>query len=123
MLILECFFLMIRRPPRSTLFPYTTLFRSTRNHRKGGSIFLIRCCFPARKSPTVIEALLGDRFQKVAWADFISYLECKPTQNTRQHCRRSSKAELIGGQNLRDFICRTGNLSAINAEGIAGFRD
>src|SRR3712207_8862381 len=25
------FFLMIRRPPRSTLFPYTTLFRSGRN--------------------------------------------------------------------------------------------
>src|ERR1035441_10636932 len=25
---LETFFLMIRRPPRSTLFPYTTLFRS-----------------------------------------------------------------------------------------------
>src|SRR5690242_21615685 len=25
------FFLMIRRPPRSTLFPYTTLFRSHRN--------------------------------------------------------------------------------------------
>src|SRR5688572_32323448 len=24
---------MIRRPPRSTLFPYTTLFRSTRNER------------------------------------------------------------------------------------------
>src|SRR3712207_8976345 len=24
----SCFFLMIRRPPRSTLFPYTTLFRS-----------------------------------------------------------------------------------------------
>src|SRR5256885_10402268 len=40
------FFLMIRRPPRSTLFPYTTLFRSlwplerryggaTREHRTG----------------------------------------------------------------------------------------
>src|SRR5215211_9525911 len=27
-LILLFFFLMIRRPPRSTLFPYTTLFRS-----------------------------------------------------------------------------------------------
>src|SRR5260221_3953527 len=25
---------MIRRPPRSTLFPYTTLFRSMRNHRE-----------------------------------------------------------------------------------------
>src|SRR3712207_8125170 len=27
-MILIFFFLMIRRPPRSTLFPYTTLFRS-----------------------------------------------------------------------------------------------
>src|SRR2546430_12557748 len=26
------FFLMIRRPPRSTLFPYTTLFRSVVSH-------------------------------------------------------------------------------------------
>src|SRR3712207_7559059 len=33
------FFLMIRRPPRSTLFPYTTLFRSRRDvggHRLRG---------------------------------------------------------------------------------------
>src|SRR2546429_287929 len=29
-LFLFFFFLMIRRPPRSTLFPYTTLFRSRR---------------------------------------------------------------------------------------------
>src|SRR5437762_4747556 len=28
--LLFFFFLMIRRPPRSTLFPYTTLFRSTK---------------------------------------------------------------------------------------------
>src|SRR5256885_6218237 len=33
----EFFFLMIRRPPRSTLFPYTTLFRSdTRPGSLGG---------------------------------------------------------------------------------------
>src|SRR2546430_16688312 len=30
MLTMFFFFLMIRRPPRSTLFPYTTLFRSQR---------------------------------------------------------------------------------------------
>src|SRR2546427_4584166 len=29
------FFLMIRRPPRSTLFPYTTLFRSGRASVRG----------------------------------------------------------------------------------------
>src|SRR2546422_7354097 len=30
------FFLMIRRPPRSTLFPYTTLFRSLQPVRRDG---------------------------------------------------------------------------------------
>src|SRR3712207_7221929 len=30
------FFLMIRRPPRSTLFPYTTLFRSEGERRHRG---------------------------------------------------------------------------------------
>src|SRR5256885_5434440 len=30
------FFLMIRRPPRSTLFPYTTLFRSILRQRRVG---------------------------------------------------------------------------------------
>src|SRR3712207_7205776 len=32
------FFLMIRRPPRSTLFPYTTLFRSRRHRRAGRAV-------------------------------------------------------------------------------------
>src|SRR5436190_17855360 len=31
------FFLMIRRPPRSTLFPYTTLFRSCLAYREAGA--------------------------------------------------------------------------------------
>src|SRR5574343_207142 len=53
------FFLMIRRPPRSTLFPYTTLFRSIvdsetiylvdkNNKEKGG-------CFPCEYQPNHIE--------------------------------------------------------------------
>src|SRR2546427_7599759 len=32
---------MIRRPPRSTLFPYTTLFRSRRSHRVMLSIGIV----------------------------------------------------------------------------------
>src|SRR5256885_2702351 len=32
---------MIRRPPRSTLFPYTTLFRSGREHRLLGARLVI----------------------------------------------------------------------------------
>src|SRR5258706_3403041 len=33
--LLFFFFLMIRRPPRSTLFPYTTLFRSAGEDARG----------------------------------------------------------------------------------------
>src|SRR5574340_1181959 len=39
---------MIRRPPRSTLFPYTTLFRSTE--------------FPGAKEPTVLAAEIHGDF-------------------------------------------------------------
>src|SRR5438270_6354574 len=35
--VLVFFFLMIRRPPRSTLFPYTTLFRSRRARAQSGA--------------------------------------------------------------------------------------
>src|SRR3712207_7059387 len=55
MLTLSVFFLMIRRPPRSTLFPYTTLFRSAgdKNLR-----------FKSRQADladrAAVEALVGD---------------------------------------------------------------
>src|SRR3712207_7767149 len=37
MIVTVFFFLMIRRPPRSTLFPYTTLFRSDRRRSRAGA--------------------------------------------------------------------------------------
>src|SRR5436305_14852854 len=40
--ILSFFFLMIRRPPRSTLFPYTTLFRSEGLTKRSAVGFLLR---------------------------------------------------------------------------------
>src|SRR5216683_4681962 len=43
------FFLMIRRPPRSTLFPYTTLFRS-RASRRFWLPGAPRPCSPASRS-------------------------------------------------------------------------
>src|SRR5688572_32370814 len=50
------FFLSIRRPPRSTLFPYTTLFRSerARRRRRRGSTEL-------RRGGSVPAARYGDR--------------------------------------------------------------
>src|SRR5580658_10704290 len=40
------FFLMIRRPPRSTLFPYTTLFRSHRARPRAAEVHLERAAVP-----------------------------------------------------------------------------
>src|SRR5690242_21852358 len=34
--MISFFFLLLRRPPRSTLFPYTTLFRSLRGPQEAG---------------------------------------------------------------------------------------
>src|SRR3712207_8853425 len=39
---------MIRRPPRSTLFPYTTLFRSRRSVRGGGTAARPRASRPTK---------------------------------------------------------------------------
>src|SRR2546429_6716515 len=36
-MVLYFFFLMIRRPPRSTLFPYTTLFRSSESWNRASA--------------------------------------------------------------------------------------
>src|SRR6266581_7406902 len=46
--VLFFFFLMIRRPPRSTLFPYTTLFRSSSPGRAGPRTRAARAAWPWR---------------------------------------------------------------------------
>src|SRR3712207_8505067 len=51
------FFLMIRRPPRSTLFPYTTLFRSPVEARRAaqGGAARVRDRFPHRAAGHRVE--------------------------------------------------------------------
>src|SRR2546422_4060701 len=54
------FFLMIRRPPRSTLFPYTTLFRSIQSPRRPSARSLPpTCCNKSR----VFQPRLSDSAQ------------------------------------------------------------
>src|SRR2546422_7375128 len=44
---------MIRRPPRSTLFPYTTLFRSKSTCFAAFDTWLTNIATPSSKSPTI----------------------------------------------------------------------
>src|SRR5258707_12088132 len=61
------FFLMIRRPPRSTLFPYTTLFRSRESAPAGATVgqasldplMQVRSVWEPRE--LVVERLVSDR--------------------------------------------------------------
>src|SRR3712207_7351881 len=63
---------MIRRPPRSTLFPYTTLFRSERGLARG--CFVSARCWPTRvkplltgRSPLGLQSMIpksGNRFSE-----------------------------------------------------------
>src|SRR5260370_8003247 len=58
------FFLMIRRPPRSTLFPYTTLFRSPQRAQDGQAHF-VRGHFGQPPRPDRLLHLLGQDRQQV----------------------------------------------------------
>src|SRR2546422_7827264 len=55
------FFLMIRRPPRSTLFPYTTLFRSTDTdlHRQASMLGVRAILAKPVGLPDLLSALTG----------------------------------------------------------------
>src|SRR2546430_13931891 len=75
------FFLMIRRPPRSTLFPYTTLFRSRDDHRRdvrGRTVApgaadpsaLAALCDPARRRPDRKSTRLNSSHSQISYAVF-----------------------------------------------------
>src|SRR3712207_7085925 len=77
---------MIRRPPRSTLFPYTTLFRSGQMVDVGGYHLHINCV--GTGSPTVvIDAGLGD--WSASWSSRVRSEEHTSELQLRQYlvCR------------------------------------
>src|SRR5258705_6364799 len=84
------FFLMIRRPPRSTLFPYTTLFRS-------GSVYSMHLCM------TVMATIL-QRYSisllPYTRLDLVGLRRAFPKDGTRSEEHTS---EL---QSLRHLVCR-----------------
>src|SRR2546427_8375735 len=90
-MLLFFFFLMIRRPPRSTLFPYTTLFRSffhscpTQSGLRGG----------ARNQPRV-------RARAVPSRD-----PCHPGEHRRLAARRPRSEEHTSElQSQSNLVCR-----------------
>src|SRR2546428_9153741 len=83
------FFLMIRRPPRSTLFPYTTLFRSLRGRVLHGLRGLL---FGHRSGPgdeLVTDHVRGQLLRRAA---------------VRRSCRSEEHTSEL--QSRSDLVCR-----------------
>src|ERR1041384_8560419 len=83
------FFLMIRRPPRSTLFPYTTLFRSLRH-------------------PTAETLVDGDQVERVeqqrseehtSELQSLAYLVCRLLLEKKKNTQPARKQELSAHAN------------------------
>src|SRR5260221_1921429 len=75
---------MIRRPPRSTLFPYTTLFRSVSGAYQGGGVF--------GNIERLLQMLIVDAFPV---SDFAQKIQC---ERSEEHT-----SEL---QSHSDLVCR-----------------
>src|SRR5690348_17494464 len=88
---LSFFFLMLPRPPRSTLFPYTTLFRSSK----------ICCLLPLKSAPATIGSQLV-RQPLLVVSRLAFPFESKPTTSA---CPRSEEhtSEL---QSPVHLVCR-----------------
>src|SRR6267143_4352029 len=84
--VLLFFFLMIRRPPRSTLFPYTTLFRSGPCRRGRGAG---RPSRPDGRRPDRKSTRLNSSHSSISYAVFC--LKKKKKKHKRQSTTKKKK--------------------------------
>src|SRR5258708_31947907 len=72
---------MIRRPPRSTLFPYTTLFRSERRRAWRAVLVVLTALVPAIPAAQAQFMVVGND-EKVWWDDAGKQLNQPPRKDT-----------------------------------------
>src|SRR5258708_32366499 len=96
---------MIRRPPRSTLFPYTTLFRSRRERlrrtlrrREHVDARVGRHRLDARKRSALVVALLGERSRRPHFFPTTTQLagEIETTPRTLRHHAHAERRDVDG---------------------------
>src|SRR5256885_4510310 len=86
---------MIRRPPRSTLFPYTTLFRSLVTVRPGG----------AHRVVTVLGHPLGRRGERQDWSGD-QFLQASRDQVRSDAADQRSEEHTSELQSPCNLVCR-----------------
>src|SRR3712207_8878129 len=96
----DVFFLMIRRPPRSTLFPYTTLFRS--GHESGTSMAQRTLLMP--RVPVDLRlsrwAILRSE-EHTSELQSRQYLVCRLLLEKKQACTSTTQCTCVQTSSLR----------------------
>src|SRR5437764_2827445 len=89
------FFLMLRRPPRSTLFPYTTLFRSTRRPTGRAARSPPRCSPMRRPIPRTYRRCIGEHRgrseEHTSELQSPMYLVCRLLLEKKKKTKKTSK--------------------------------
>src|SRR5437588_2267223 len=80
---------MIRRPPRSTLFPYTTLFRSI-----------------DEQLPMLADTDLEMRFPEGTWHNYAEFQHWYENVTHRYSCAMRSEEHTSELQSHSDLVCR-----------------
>src|SRR2546425_1852887 len=97
------FFLMIRRPPRSTLFPYTTLFRSSGGADSVALLDLLHALAPELGLKLVVAHV--DRSEEhTSELQSLAYLVCRlllEKKKTRRGTSRFPSGDRSSGYNMR----------------------
>src|SRR5258707_10700561 len=99
---------MIRRPPRSTLFPYTTLFRSRAAHvwwsvcsatNRGSKLICRRKRFPTRRSTTPLVIRLDRKSTRLnsSHANISYAVFC--LKKKKKKAKKSFKSQEVGVDN------------------------
>src|SRR3712207_7811151 len=99
---------MIRRPPRSTLFPYTTLFRSGYVEDSGEGRWTINEAINLNVPVPVIAASLFARFSSRQDINFAAKVDRKSTRLNSSHANISYAVFCLKKKKtLNNITCRT----------------
>src|SRR5258706_16054144 len=101
---------MIRRPPRSTLFPYTTLFRSRPIYISGNLFSAIYCSNGCQHTPMVVD------FEPTIWRNEYHARLCRHSRSKLAERSKLVKTILDSAgrseehtselQSLTNLVCR-----------------
>src|SRR3989449_11375312 len=96
---------MIRRPPRSTLFPYTTLFRSKHPHKEFIQIDTTNILFVCGGAFEGLDKIIESRIRQTA-IGFGAHIEPKSKRSLSETLSHLMPQDLLKYGMVPEFICR-----------------